>query len=331
MGAAHDDLVLAPPADLERPLEHVQVRHGRRGLGAWSEYLALRATQRVAAHLPRVALEPLIRTLARMGRAVDRRHTRAARDFVRTALPDAAPAEVEALVIGAWRHLVRLAFDSERIAGLLGRRFGDHYSLEACEGFEELRAQRRGCLFVTAHVGNWEALGLPLMALGFNPFYGVGKPPRNDPLARHIQRMREATGARLLPRKGAMRGVPAVIRAGGSVVLLLDHRARVKPVYAPLFARPAACDRSAGVLVRRVGVPIVFGACYNTAERDRYRLVFSRVVEPGELAGLGPEEVMNKVNGEIERLILAQPEQYFWLHDRYKGLPPRERVDASRR
>jgi lauroyl/myristoyl acyltransferase len=49
--------------------------------------------------------------------------------------------------------------------------------------------------------------------------------------------------------------------------------------------------------------------------------VFSRVVLPEDLDGLDASQVMVLVNRETERLILACPEQYFWLHDRYKGLP----------
>lgn len=324
----YDDFVLAPPPDLVFPVPGDEFRHGRRGVGAWAEYLGLRAAQLVAVRLPEALLRPLVGSIARVAAAADRRHTRAARRFVEAALPDRDPAERERLVLGAWRHLVHLAVENERIARLAGRRLGDCFDVVACEGFEELRRSGQGCLFVTAHVGVWEAIGLPLIGMGFSPVYAIGKPPRNDPLARYIQRRREATGGRVIARRGAMRSVPAVVRAGGSVVMLLDQRARKKPVFAPLFGRPAACDRSAGVLVRRVGAPIVFAACYNTAERGRYRVVFSRIVRPEELSGMSPEAVMTLVNRESERLILAEPDQYFWLHDRYKGAPD-PRLDAA--
>jgi lauroyl/myristoyl acyltransferase len=89
----------------------------------------------------------------------------------------------------------------------------------------------------------------------------------------------------------------------------------------PFFGRLAACDRSAGVLARRVKAPLVFAACYRQEGPRPYRLVFSRVVLPEDLDGLDASQVMGLVNRETERLILACPEQYFWLHDRYKGLP----------
>ena len=47
-----------------------------------------------------------------------------------------------------------------------------------------------------------------------------------------------------------------------------------------------------------------------------------RVLWPDELAGQSPEAVVTLINGELERMILARPEQYFWLHDRYRKAPP---------
>src|SRR5258708_7641188 len=85
-------------------------------------------------------------------------------------------------------------------------------------------------------------------------------------LARGAPRLRESRGMRLIPRRGALEFVPAIVRAGGTVALLLDQRARVKPVLAPFFGREAKCDRSASVLVRRLRAPLVFAACYRTAQ-----------------------------------------------------------------
>jgi KDO2-lipid IV(A) lauroyltransferase len=176
------------------------------------------------------------------------------------------------------------------------------------------------------------------------PCYAVGKAPRNDFVAQHVRRLREAQGMRLVPRNGAMQVVPAALRAGCAAGLLLDHRPRQKPVYAPYFGRLAACDRSAGVLLRRVDAPIVFYGCYGLAEVDasahwRFELRFTRLVRPEELHGLEPEAISALVNAELEALVRHRPDQYFWLHDRYRGAPAhaghplvgdREVHDASR-
>ncbi|MEE8467666.1 MAG: lysophospholipid acyltransferase family protein [Planctomycetota bacterium] len=331
MASPYDDLLLAPDERKEWPVERVQIRHAHRGPGVWIQYLALRAAQCVASLAPWSVVQLAAGSLARLARILDRRHTAAARDFVRTALPDLSPPEVERLVLGAWRHLIILALEGQRaIPAVMGARLGEHYDVEVCEGLEELLASGRGCLLITAHVGNWEAMGPAIVAMGFGPCYAIGRVPRNDPLARHFQRARERVGGILIPRSGAMQSVPKVLRAGGSVGMVLDHRARGKPIYVPFFGRLAACDRSAAVLLRRISAPLVMVACYDTKQRDRYRLVFSNILHPEDLTQLASTEIITRVNQELEKLILAAPEQYFWLHDRYKGAPATSEPAESR-
>lgn len=295
----------------------------------WHRFLyhAMRAAQRTVYVMPSPVRSGIVNSLAFFGRIFDRRHTEAARDYISTALPDASPAEVERLIRQAWRHLLRMAVVSEGVsARIMGKRLGDHYDIYMCPEAEEIVASSASAIFVTAHAGYWEASCPGVIGLGVPPAYAIGKAPRNDFVAQHIQEMRESQGMRLIPRNGAMSAVPAALRANAIVGMLLDHRPRQKPVYAPFFGRPAACDRSAGVLLRRVKVPLVFYGCYSVPGTDplkswRFDLRFPRVIQPEELAGLGPEEIAAAVNRELEGLILHQPDEVFWLHDRFKGAP----------
>ena len=129
-------------------------------------------------------------------------------------------------------------------------------------------------MLVTGHIGDWEAGVGALPWLGVSPVYAIAKPPRNRPLSILVQREREKRGVRLLPRKGAMRDAPKVLRAGGAIGMLLDQRARQRPILAPFFGRPARCDRTAGVLLKRLRAPVLICACYRAEEPLRYRLVF---------------------------------------------------------
>ncbi|MCA9002463.1 MAG: lysophospholipid acyltransferase family protein, partial [Planctomycetes bacterium] len=156
---------------------------------------------------------------------------------------------------------------------------------------------------------------------GFAPVFAVAKAPRNDYLARHMQHTREQQGGHLLPQRDAMKSVPAAIRGGGSVMFMLDHRARSKPVFAPFFGRPAACERSAGVLLRRVGAPIVFYTCTKSDGPRPFELTYGPVLMPEDLARLDPEEIATRLNSVYEVLIRRRPEQYFWLHDRFRFIP----------
>jgi KDO2-lipid IV(A) lauroyltransferase len=104
-------------------------------------------------------------------------------------------------------------------------------------------------------------------------------------------------------------------------MLLLDQRPHGKAVIAPFFGRPARCERGAAVLLRRLEMPVLVGACYTTDVPYRYKISFPTVIAPGELSGASPEAIVGRVNAEMEALILRHPEQYFWLHDRFRDAP----------
>lgn len=324
---ARDDRVIGAETH-DWPVEVDPFRDERfRSLWHRVQYWALRAAQGGALATPGPIREGIVRTVAALGRTFDRRHTEAARSFIRAALPGAPDAEVERLMREGWRHLMRVALVSEGVdKKVLGRRLGDHYEVHMHPDAVRVLEEGRGAIMVTGHMGHWEASTPGVTGVGFAPAYGIGKAPRNDFVAQHIQRMREGQGMRLIPRYGAMQAVPPAVRAGSVVGMLLDHRPRQKPILAPFFGRPAGCDRSAGVMIRRVGAPLVFYGCYGLPGVDplkewRFELRFPRVIFPEDLAGLNPVEIATRVNRELEGLLLHRPEQVFWLHDRFKGAP----------
>ncbi|MFT7676486.1 MAG: KDO2-lipid IV(A) lauroyltransferase [Planctomycetota bacterium] len=308
-------------AEVDFPVERSEVLGTDNSLKARIVYVLVRGMEQTLGRLPCAVLDPFLGVLARIATRFDRRHTQAAEAYIRAAFPDAKPAEVRSLMLGAWRHFANISLRASHLSGLLGQPLGEHFEVRMSPEAREVIESDQGCVLVSAHVGNWEAIGYACQALGVVPFYGVSKAPRNGFLARHMQTTREACGLRMIPRKGAMTSAPKVLRAGGSVMMLLDHRARLKPVWAKLFGRPAGCDRSAGVLLRRIGAPILFFGCYEQAQGPRFRLDLGTVTRPSDLAGLAPEVIARRINVELEHLILAQPDQYFWLHDRFKDAP----------
>jgi len=322
-GAVEPPFPCALPAGLRSdwPAPRTAVMGPRAGALAWCEYAAARAILFAFSLPPLWARGLLIGIFARLARLLDRSRSRAARVFLRQALgPAMRERELEGRVLQAWKHLFHVALDAET----LHRRvriedLREHFDIELCDDAKRILESRKGSILATAHIGDWETGSAVMPRIGFDPFYVVAKPTTNRAFAVHAQRTRERRGVRLLPRRGAMQHAPAVVRAGGMLGLLLDQRARRRPVIAPFFGRPARCDRSAAVLLKRLHAPIVFAACYRTADPWRWRLCVPEVLWPEDLEGESVEAITTRVNRGLEKLILAAPEQYFWLHDRYRG------------
>lgn len=312
---------LPPGLRTDWPAPRRAVLGKRGGALAWLESAAARTALGGLARLPLSLRSIAVGAFARAAKVADRRHSDAARTFLRQALgPAAKEREIEARVLQAWRHLFDVTLDAEVLHRRApGERIREHFDVELCPDVQRIVERKSGSILATAHVGDWETGSAVMPWVGFDPFYVVSKPPKNRPLSVHAQRMRERRGVRLLPRRGAMKDAGAVVRAGGMLGLILDQRSRNRPVLAPFFGRPATCDRSAAVLLKRLRAPIVFAACYRTSVPWRWRLVAPAVLWPDDLAGKSVEEITAEVNRGLERLILAAPEQYFWLHDRYRG------------
>jgi Kdo2-lipid IVA lauroyltransferase/acyltransferase len=305
------------------PLEPQAVEGDRDSLLASLEYLLYRGAVGLGSRLPGPLKAALVRGIATTAKAVDRRRTEAARAYVAQALgPALDERRREELVDAAWRHLIELALEDARFNDrVLGPDLPSHFEVELCDDAKKVVEQRTGGFIVVPHVGMWEAMPAIAVRIGFEPTYVVSRPPRNRPLSRFAQRTREARGYRLIPRRGAIDGVTEVVSAGCYVGLMLDQRARGKTVVAPFFGRPAHCERSVPVLVRRLRKPVVFAACYRAAAPYRYRAVVPRVLWPEELSRLSPERIVAEINREMERMILVAPDQYLWLHDRYRKAP----------
>lgn len=325
------DVDLLPPG-LRRdwPVPRLEVHGTRTGFGAQLEYRASRAALSALDALPMFLRERAIGVLARAAKRFDRTHTEAARVFLRQALGDMPERELDARVLQAWRHFLRVVICSEGFERHVDlARIRDHYSVDLSPEVAELFASKQGRIVITGHYGDWEAGSAILPWLGCDPLYVIAKPPRNKPLSEHVQRVREARGIRVLPRRGAMTHAGSVIEAGGTLAMLLDQRARKKPVLAPFFGRMARCDRSAGVLLRRLAAPAVIGGCWIEGPW-KWRVVLRDVIHPRDLASRSPEEISTLINGYFERFIRSKPEQYFWLHDRYRGADKAVRDAAAK-
>ena len=295
----------------------------RNGPMSWFEYLVTRALFGVLTRLPHGIQDAFLGILARAARAIDRDRSDAARVFLRQALGCARTEhDMEERVLAAWKHLFRVTLDTHGFAQRVPpERVLEHYEVEECEGLREALAAGRGGIIACPHLGNWEAGSAVLPALGFTPVYVVARPPKNRPLSAHLQRARLARGIGVLPRRGGLAEAARLLKEGAWIALLPDQRPRKRWVMAPFFGRPARCERGVTALARRLDVPLVIAACTYTGGPLRFRVRFSKVLMPSDLSGLSAEASTALLNRELERLILAAPEQYFWLHDRYRGEP----------
>lgn len=190
--------------------------------------------------------------------------------------------------------------------------------MEGREHLQAAAAHGRGVLVLTAHFGNWELLagahglsGLPL---------SIVTRPLDHPLFEDFAaRFRRRSGADLIVKKQAVREVLTALRCHRMVGILLDQNAtRAEGVFVPFFGSPASTSKGLALLALRTGAPVV--PIFLRREPDgRHCMDVSPALPPpedGEVATY--TATFNRV---IEAAIRRAPEQWFWMHDRWRTRP----------
>ncbi len=183
---------------------------------------------------------------------------------------------------------------------------------------EAAAAQGRGVLLLTAHYGNWELLAAS-QALTRYALSVVIRPLDHPLLDRVVEHFRRRSGVELITRRRGLREILDALRRGRLVGILLDQNvSRGQGVFVPFFGVPASTSRSLAVISLRTGAPVVPVFIRRQAD-GRHRIE----IEPAVAAPPDGDVVAYTAafNRAIEEAILRAPEQWFWLHRRWKTRP----------
>ncbi|MFZ4506088.1 MAG: lysophospholipid acyltransferase family protein [Fimbriimonas sp.] len=178
---------------------------------------------------------------------------------------------------------------------------------------DRAKLEGKGVLLITGHLGNWERV-----AQWFSQTHGqlavVARDADVGDLQKQVLALREGTGIEVLSRGSAAREIIKRLRSGGTVAILPDQNA--EECFVPFFAKPAGTVLGPAVLHLRTGAPLLM---FFTARVGvgKYRVWTEEVIMAAE--GETPEELMTRVNAAIESAIRKYPEQYLWMHDRWKS------------
>jgi len=183
-------------------------------------------------------------------------------------------------------------------------------------------ARGRGVVFVSGHVGNWELLARRV-GLGGLPASTIAKESTDWRLTRIVERFRTQGCVESIWRgqPGAVKRMLRVLKSGGIRGLLIDQDTAVQSVYVPFFGRPASTPRAAADLALRTGAAVVVGFCQRK-EDGRYRLSMKEIspLQTGD-ANNDAVALTRAMTAEIEGAIRRTPEQWVWMHSRWKTQP----------
>lgn len=285
-------------------------------------YWLARATIGTAALVPQWLGYGAAALLGRFWFVVDRRRRGYALRFLRQAFPERSERELLRLGARATANLFQVPLDMARLTRLLARGGRIEQVLDLRSVGPVLDGLPRPFLGLTAHLGNWEvaAIGVAQRVGGAD---GVARVTKNPLLNRWVLHNRERGGLTIHSRRGGIRGLAAALERGRVGLQVVDQNQRLRGVFAPFFGKLASCERAAVSLALRLGHPIVVGAAVRRGRGFRFEMI---AAEPFVLTATGDKAKdllagVERVNRAIEELVRRAPEQYLWIHDRYRTQP----------
>ena len=181
----------------------------------------------------------------------------------------------------------------------------------------------KGVVFITGHLGNWELMARSLAALGY-PINTIGQRSYDPRFTRLIQRFRDEGLVNTLWRgdSNLVEKMVGVLRRGEIMGLLVDQDTRVPGVFVDFFGRPAWTPTAGAVLARKTGAPVIMGFNHRKPSGHGYVIHLTSLalssVEDEREALAQDTQAMTRL---IEQHIRKYPEQWVWMHRRWKTKP----------
>lgn len=246
------------------------------------------------------------------------------------AFPEKTDGDREQLLRGTFENLGRVLgelsqfhkFTREKLSELID------FELDAeSEALYELnRSTGRGVLITTGHLGNWEMLVLGFAAL-YEPISYLARPLDNPKIDEMLNTLRTRFGNNPINKTNSAMQAIRILREGGILGILADVNAHPREgVFVPFFGTPACTASGAAMLAIRSKALIYPTVCVWNRAAKRYEFVHGSVIEPAQTGDLKQDIIKTTAlyTAEIEKLVRRYPDQWMWIHKRWKTRPPGE-------
>jgi KDO2-lipid IV(A) lauroyltransferase len=289
----------------------------------YSVYVLLRVLIALVQALPLSACERGAEFLATLACRVLRLRQHVVDDNLRIAFPNLSAAQRERIAWRMWRHLFVMCAEIAHAPRKVHRtNWREHSEIINLEAFVRTLLSGRPIVVISAHYGNFELGGYLMGLFGF-PTYTVARKLDNPYLDRYVNEFRARTGQFILPKQKSGVMIKQVLDHGGILTLLGDQAAGKKGCWVNFFGRPASTHKAVALFSLGNEAPTMVSYTRRLDRPLHY--------EVGPVAMIDPRDpnfeygsvplLAQWYTDRLEDLIRQTPDQYWWLHRRWKGQP----------
>lgn len=294
-----------------------------------AEYYAFSVAMGTLSIMPRFAALAACRLL---GRAAYHSLSGPRRTGVRNlelAFPDMPDAERQRVIRGTFENLGRVVAEMSQLHKATPATFEKIVDFKIDDESREVFARNRegrGVLLITGHFGNWEMMAAAF-ALLHKPQAFLARPLDNPLIDELTAAIRTRHGNRQIDKThSAMTGIK-ILRGGGMLGILADVNAHPKEgVFVPFFGVDACTPSGAAMIALRSDALLLPTFCVWDAAAGRYKMIYGKAMEPVRTGDRKRDvvETTAAYTAEIERMIRMYPDQWMWIHKRWKTRRPGE-------
>ena len=301
------------------------------------EYLVFRSITCVLGILSARQADALARRLATfIVHVLPQKLTRykVARDNLRIAFGDQLSDErADRIIYGMWVHLFRMVAEIVVLPRKLAlESVMDVIQFRNRHGVVQALASSRPVILLSGHYGNWE-MSISVFGLFGFPMSVVARPLDNPYLDKWFERFRRCTGHSMIAKRGAFSRMASVLESGGSIALLGDQDAGTRGTFVDYFGKEASTFPTIARLAIEYDAYIALGYSrrlpdnFDSHRWSRYELGSEEVIDPRDFTdGDRVTAITQAFTSALERAVMLAPEQYFWVHRRWKTRPPNEQA-----
>ncbi len=243
-------------------------------------------------------------------------------DNLHHAFPEKSMDELIKIAKGVYRNFGILLAEFTEIPRLNEKRVNRLMEIQGIENYYKAKAKNKGVIMLTGHYGNWELMAAVFSTLA-DSMTVLYRPFDNAMVENLVSWVRSSTGNRFISAKRALFAMMRCLDGKGTLGLLIDQNwARKESCFVQFFNRPACTSSGLAYLVLRTGAPVL--PAFMTRQKDgRYLLQIGAELEIIDTGDMDRDIVANtqRYTSVIEEVIRRHPEQWFWIHQRWKTKP----------
>ena len=295
-------------------------------MSEWLEYAAVWVILKTLGALPRGVARGLAAGVARAMYAVLPKLRRTAEFNLRLAFPGWDDVQREAVIRGMVRNLGWMAAEFARLPRYSRENIEEVVILEGHENFLAGQRRGKGVLYLTGHIGAWELSSFAHALYGF-PLQYMARPLDNTRVDELVNRYRCLSGNRPIFKNESARALLKILREAGTVGILADQNTMPEEgVFVDFFGKTACTTTGLARVALHTDAAVVPGYAYWDEGIRKYRLRFEPAVELIRTGDTERDVFVNtqKLTKVIENIIRKHPEQWVWVHARWKTRPSGE-------